>query len=152
MLNVRNILVPVDFSEASGQALEWAIKILEGVKEASIGLCHVVPAVSPVGPDAMTFDYWRIERKAALEKLAHWQRTIPEPIESYTVIGHGDVAQEVARLSQSKKVDLVVTTTHARRGVSRILHGNAAEEMVRLASCPVLVLHLHQGVPASVAA
>ena len=99
----------------------------------------------------MTFDYYRIERKAALAKLSHWERTVPNFIDSFAVIGHGGVADEVSRVCREKKIDLVITMTHGRQGVSRLLHGNLAEEMVRLAPCPVLVLHLNQEAEVAVA-
>jgi nucleotide-binding universal stress UspA family protein len=55
----------------------------------------------------------------------------------------GDLAGEVVYLCGKEKIDLVVMTTHGRQGLTRIVHPNLSEKIVRTAPCPVLVLHLN---------
>lgn len=147
MYNAKRILVPVDFSPESELALEWAVTIASGQPDAFIQLCHVFSGVvAPVGPEAFGFDYAGFEaaeRKSLEQKLRRFQRRIPKTILSSCILIKGSIAEEIERLCKKKVIDLIVMTTHGRRGLSRLLHGSATEETERLAPCPVLVLHLN---------
>jgi universal stress protein A len=148
MFNAKRLLVPVDFSPESELALDWAVMAVKDEPDAVIELCHVLPDVmAPIGPEAIAYDYMTAfdrEKKAIAGKLKTLQRRIPEPISSTYTIGKGGIAREIERLCKEKAIDLVLMTTHGRRGLSHFLHGSTTEETVRLAPCPVLVLHLNQ--------
>ena len=145
MLHPKKILVPVDFSEESAMALEWAVRLASSEQGASIVLCHVLKtAVAPVGPEMMMYDLEAMLRESAEKDLARWQEKVPSSIESHTVLSKGRVSEEVTQICQKENIDLVVMTTHGRTGLSHWVVGSAAEETVRLAPCPVLVLHLNE--------
>lgn len=147
MMTAKRILVPVDFSEQSDLALEWAVKIARGNSLARIELLHVMPEVfAPIGPEAVAFDYGRLEaaEKASAEsQMRRMQEVIPTGMTSdYTVV-KGAVSTEIARVCGEREIDLVLMTTRGRRGLTRFIEGSTTEETVRLAPCPVLVLHLN---------
>lgn len=148
MFNANRILVPVDFSPESELALEWAIRIAKEEPEGMIALCHVLPnTIMPVGPEAVAFDYsdyFEQEKKAATKKLKELRARVPKRIFSSVSVGSGAIASEIQSFCEKQCIDLVVMTTRARKGLSRLLHGSTTEETVRLAPCPVLVLHLNQ--------
>lgn len=148
MYNAKRILVPVDFSSESELALDWAVRIAQGEPDALIQLCHVYPGVfAPVGPEALGFDYAAFEaaeRKSLEAKMRRLQRRVPKEIFTACSLVKGAIAEEIRRLCEKKVIDLVVMTTHGRRGLSRLLHGSTTEETARLAPCPVLVLHLNK--------
>lgn len=148
MWNPKRILVPVDFSQESALALDWAIKMARDSADAHLFLCHVLPSlVVPTGPEVMGFDFatsYAMERRGAEERLRQLSDAIPEAIFSSYVVGEGSIAKEIERLCREKAMELVVMTTHGRRGLSRFLHGSTTEETARLAPCPVLVLHLNK--------
>ena len=52
----------------------------------------------------------------------------------------GDPGQCIVDFAESVQADLIVTPSHGRTGVKRLLIGSVAERVVRLAHCPVLVL------------
>ncbi len=146
MLNVSRILVPVDFSAESDLALNWAIRLAQEESSPLIVLCHVLPRITPVGPEAMSLpsvEYVRAERKAIEKKLHSLQMRIPSGVSSSWVIKTGPTAYEIVQVCQEKSADLAIMTTHGRRGLSHMLQGSTSEEVVRLAPCPVLVLHLN---------
>lgn len=53
----------------------------------------------------------------------------------------GDPAEEIVNFATLTHVDLVAMTTHGRRGLGKMLFGNVAEELIRRADVPVLLLH-----------
>jgi nucleotide-binding universal stress UspA family protein len=58
-----------------------------------------------------------------------------------TAIKFGDPAQEILNLITEEKVDLVAMTSHGRTGLSRLMFGSVAEEVLREAPVPVMILH-----------
>jgi nucleotide-binding universal stress UspA family protein len=52
----------------------------------------------------------------------------------------GNPATEILRVAQLCCADLIVMGTHGRRGLNRLLMGSVAEEVVRMAACPVLTV------------
>ena len=148
MFKPKRLLAPIDFSRESALAVDWAEMIVRGESEAEILLCHVLPRMTaPIGPDAIAFDLadaMKREEAAADERLAEFQSRIPNDIASDRIVCRGRVDSEIERLCNEKSIGLVIMTTHGRRGLSRLLQGSTTEETVRLAPCPVLVLHLNQ--------
>jgi len=62
------------------------------------------------------------------------------------IVERGSPASDaIARHAKTGKFDLVVMGTHARRGVSRVVLGSVAEDVVRSVKCPVLLVHLPEG-------
>ena len=55
-------------------------------------------------------------------------------------VSYGDPGMEIAKFAEDVKADLVVISSHGRRGWQRLLIGSVAERVVRLAHCPVFVL------------
>ena len=145
MFKPGRFLVPVDFSQESELALEWAIMTAKTNRESSIHLLHVlhIHIVAP-GRDSGPVNYLDIEREVAEKRLREWQARIPEGILAFSVVKEGSVSEEITALCAERGIELVIMTTHGRRGLSHMLHGSVAEETVRLAACPVLVLHLNQ--------
>ena len=146
MYKAKKLLVAIDFSPESRLALEWAIMLGKKERGASITLCHVLSnVIAPMGPEG-AFDYFNamdILEKSAKKQLAKIQGQIPKTIRSSWVLKRGNVAAEIEQLCRREGFDLVVMTTHGRQGLSHMLQGSASEETVRLAPCPVLVLHMN---------
>jgi nucleotide-binding universal stress UspA family protein len=60
----------------------------------------------------------------------------------------GDPAGSIVHLADKEGVDMIVMATHGRTGLSRLLMGSVAEEVVRKAKCPVLTVKAPAGAPA----
>jgi nucleotide-binding universal stress UspA family protein len=152
MLPLKRILVPTDFSEPAQEALKTAIEFA-GHFSAQLLLVHVVPPVpvpyQPLVSPAPAFDitaYLEELTKVSKETLQkHADQRVPQGIERTLSVSAGDPAYEILRLSQELEAELIVIATHGRGGWQRFLFGSVAEKVVRLAPCPVLVVHAPQG-------
>ena len=54
-------------------------------------------------------------------------------------------ADEIAKLAREEEVDAIVLGTHGRSGLSRLLMGSVAEEVVRNAHCSVVTVKQPEG-------
>lgn len=153
MTNCNRVLVPVDFSTDAALALDWAIRIAKEERNPTIYLLHVLPyMVDPTYLMGWTDDMVGLRYMEAERELVRWQNKIPEKMSSISLLKKGDIAGEVAAVADEKAINLVVMTTRERRGLSRIPRPNISEDVVRLALCTVLVLHLNKGAVAATTA
>ncbi len=128
----RKIVCPVDFSEESRSALTIAVDLCRRFG-ATLTLLHVrVREEVRVGPHVETKgnldDLLREAEKAGLSGVKR------EEID-------GDPRLAITEYAQKSGVDLVVMGTHGRTGRERAMMGSVAENTVRTARCPVLVVH-----------
>lgn len=146
---VKNILVPTDFSVASGEAIRYGYDLAVSLG-ATLHVLHVLE--NPFAPGAFMemyspppAQYFTDLEKRAEEKL----RAVLTPEEkerSHAVLTTrlGIPSVEILdRLDESPKIDLVVMATHGRGGVARLVMGSVTDKVVRGASCPVLTLREH---------
>lgn len=111
--------------------------------DAALLLVHVVP-VLPALPDDPKYvfkvpEYERLLHKDVDEKLAQLVSQ-KKDMTLRTIVGHGDVADEIVRIAETAKADLIVIATHGATGWRRFLFGAVAEKVVRLANSPVLTI------------
>jgi len=144
MLSFKIIVVPTDFSDYSLRSLPYAIDLaakygarlkIVFVNEPSLQ----VSDVAWVGVDerAMNTDHVR-EARRHLEKMVIDQ--VPPDVPADAEILSGNAVDEIIRFSRDVNADLIVMATHGRSGVSHMLMGSTAEQVVRKAPCPVLTL------------
>ena len=145
-LVIRHILVPLDFSGLSRQALTSAVPLARKHR-AKISLVHVVqpPTVStwrgiPGGGHYLAMNMHRLATvaKAHLEELA--TRLLPVDVRGRTLVLEGNPAYEVIMAARVLKADLVVLSTTGRSGLKRVFLGSTAERIVCHAHCPVLTV------------
>jgi nucleotide-binding universal stress UspA family protein len=139
----RTILVPVDFSEGSHAALDYAVDLAAKL-EAKLYILHVVAlpglgvpelgaALAPSVIDSIVRD-----SEAELAKLADARR--PNAQIADTLLRTGDARDVIIHTAEQIAADLIVMGTHGRRGVRRALLGSVAESVVRSSACPVLTI------------
>ncbi|EDY19062.1 UspA domain protein [Chthoniobacter flavus Ellin428] len=139
-VQVKNILVPVDFSELSLKSLHYAIPLARQFG-AKITLLYVVEPLtySPEFPSWMVLPPDpAVEMRKELSDLR--KARIPEDIDVDIAVYDDFVPSGVIEAARSSCADLIVITTHGRTGLHRLLDGSACEKIVRLAPCPVLAL------------
>jgi nucleotide-binding universal stress UspA family protein/quercetin dioxygenase-like cupin family protein len=139
MPSIQTILHPTDFSENSRYAFQTACALARP-NQATLLVLHVMmPSVSPVFQPPPPDPSRSAESQESLAPLP-W----PEPSDPQTRVEHrvaeGDPAEEILRLAEELRCDLVVMGTHGRTGLGRFLTGSVAEEVLRKAVCPVLVV------------
>jgi nucleotide-binding universal stress UspA family protein len=140
-LMLERILVPIDFSDCSLDAVEYAAVVAQQA-QASVELLHVLEPVS-YGLD-FTLGHAEERRQtkdrlaARLEQIATALAGAGIPCKSRLRGGlPGDSILDEARALPS---DLIVMGTHGRRGISHALGGSVAEAVLRRAQCPVLTV------------
>lgn len=144
----QKILVPIDGSPASNLGLNEAIKLAKD-QGAKLRLFHLVDEYIAVSsPDGMAFsntddlfDALRQSGKKIVEKaeaLARRNGLTPESVmlESFG----GRAADFIVQHANKWGADLIVLGTHGRRGVKRLVMGSDAEQVVRTARVPVLLV------------
>lgn len=139
-LQIRHILVPMDFSDFARQALRHAIPLATGFG-AKITLLHVVEL--PVYPTEMGTVVVHQERTAGAsrkELAALGEKLIPASLRGRVLVCMGRPYEEIARTARRLKADLIVLTTHGYTGLKHVLLGSTAERVVRHAPCPVLTV------------
>jgi nucleotide-binding universal stress UspA family protein len=137
MIQLTNVLVAVDFDEASNVALRYA-RTLAGSFGARL---HVLHVMENLFLRAMANDPRAIEAgttKRLLDVLTDEDRT---KLHAVPVIRKSDEpADEIVKYAKAEQIDLIVMGTHGRPGVAHLLMGSVAEKVVRTAPCPVLTL------------
>jgi len=139
---IRNILVPIDFSESSENAAAAAasLSVRDG---ATVHLLHayVIPVEAvrlalPVShPYVEQFVKESTEQlKALAAKCCAGAALGPFLVES------GDPREVIVHTAAKLNAELIVMGTHGRRGLTRALIGSVAESVVRTAACSVLVV------------
>ncbi|MBT8381325.1 MAG: universal stress protein [Ignavibacteriaceae bacterium] len=143
-LEIKKVLIPIDFSDYSKSALRYAINFAKCFK-AEMHLIYVVePVIYP--PDFSMGQIaipsvnaeWDERAKDELSKLA--KEEIPNDVKSKTIIKTGKPFLEIIETAAEEDIDLIIISTHGHSGVEHILFGSTAEKVVRKAPCPVLTL------------
>ena len=141
-LKIKQILVPIDFSECSKKGLRYAIALAREHK-AAITLAYVVPSISMLG-EYGGIDYASMNkemRESADRELATVAvDEIRGVVPSDTVVCTGSPAGEIVSIAKTLPADMIVISTHGRTGLKHALLGSVAERVVQTAMCPVLVV------------
>lgn len=142
---IKKILVPVDFSEFSKNALRYAVEFARGREIEKLYLIYVIepviyPADFSMGQVALPSVELEINSKAKdeLENLA--KKEIPENLYSEIIIKTGKPFVEINETAQEIDADLIIIASHGHTGMEQILFGSTAEKVIRKAPCPVLSL------------
>lgn len=147
MQGIRKILVPVDFSDPSRVALEYAVgwAVPFGAK---VDVLHVwqAPAFVPLPslPEASPADVTLVElvKNTAEQTL---DRFVAEARKRGVAVREalsepGSPAHTIVEVAKKGGYDLLVLGTHGHTGLAHALIGSVAERVVRHASCPVLTV------------
>ena len=139
----KDVLVAYDGSPQSESALEYALG--EFADENLTVLYAVDPGEAGYGARAATPSYseeWYDQaREAAEETLAEAEeRATAEGLTVDTTVEVGGPANAIVEYAEEEDVDHIVTGSHGRSGVTRILLGSVAETVVRRSPVPVTVV------------
>lgn len=146
MLEIRRILVPVDFSEYGQHAMRYGCELARQFSS-ELHLLHVVEDIYPMVPEAGLLipaqtDFLTGLRESAEKALGQ----LPPPDLANGIdtvvrqISSGRPFLEIVRYADENRINLIVIGTHGRSGLEHILMGSVAERIVRKAPCPVLTV------------
>ena len=135
MLHFKNILVPLDFDEG-GEGLAAAAAQLASRFNAKLHLLHAIDLTLGVDVPPGCMRTMIEESEEQLERLgerfARYGFVVATRMENPALF-----IQDYLR---STPIDLVLMTTHGRKGLARMVVGSTTERVIRHAACPVLTL------------
>lgn len=145
-LQLKKIVVPVDFSECAERGLDYAIGLAQAFK-ARLVLINVIQLHHDL-PPVVIYSHSKINRWAREVAEAHMADLVRATdfggVKFETEIKMGSPAQKVCRYASKAAADLIVTSTHGRTGLPHVFIGSVAEHMMRYARLPVLVVPVHK--------
>ncbi len=144
MLKIQQILCPVDFSEFSTRAFDYAYSLARHYG-ARLTLEHVVQPLTSLYPyyafpETLNEVYWDLDSNAQ-EQLGNlvshrtWNGLKPD-----TVVHRGMLPETILAYAEAQHADLIVMGTHGRQGLDRVTMGSVTEKVLRKSCCPVLVV------------
>jgi nucleotide-binding universal stress UspA family protein len=138
---VKQILFLTDFSSRATSAFPYAMFLARSYGS-KILLTHILPPtprhsipLEPI-PDVMHPDY--LQAKQEVKQFLSSSPFGDVPYE--VVVERGELWPTVSEIIAQHNVDLIVLATHGRHGIGKLLLGSVAEEVFRLAACPVLTV------------
>lgn len=142
-MNLKNILVAVDFSPHSRKALEYAIDLAKkfGAKLHLVHAYHLPIQIAMPDQIVIPGNLWADVRDAAARKLDKSAQLVTGA--SVAVETHLTEAQPsvgIVEVASKIGADLIVMGTRGLSGVKHVLLGSVAERTVRMAHCPVLTV------------
>ncbi len=145
MRPINHIMLATDFSESVQAATDLAIQFASKFA-ARLTLLHVFDAPSYVGAFgdvyfAVPADQGkrvRADADRALAQLA--ERATAAGITTETLVVEGTAHQGILAAAQSRNIDLIVLGSHGRTGLKHMVLGSVAEDVVRVATCPVVTV------------
>jgi nucleotide-binding universal stress UspA family protein len=140
VIKIETLLVPIDFSPASMQMLNYAAAFAKRFN-ANVHLVHVYPpdeaALVPGAGDLMR---QTAEELFSDQLLPVHRKQVRSFLPQNYHVRSGIAYQEICQLAREIQADLIVLATRGHTGLKRVLLGSTAERVVRMAPCPVLVI------------
>ena len=139
------VLAAVDASEAAHEVLRAGANFARHIRGGELHLVHVVedlppPVVlvpPPAGLGVTSTEIMAAAREHVEELAAEARAQFPGRLATH--VAAGSAWKQILQVAIDVQADLIVVGTHGRAGVKRLLLGSVAENIVRKASCPVLV-------------
>jgi len=144
MSRAERILVAVDNSELTQRTLQFAIRHARA-DHWRIDLIYVLPGPLPTPTNGLPAareilgDLAHREDAASRRWLQDLWEHVPEELRGDLLVRHGDPGGHILEEARGG-YELVVLGTHGRTGLQHVLLGSVAEQVVRRAPCPVLVV------------
>lgn len=138
---IKNILVPIDFSENSKKGMDTARKVAATFKS-QINYIHIIeqqlhPTFHVVGIESV-FTINSDLKDVSLNKLKSFCFKQGET-STFTVL-EGTAHREISDYAKEISCDLIIMSTHGYTGLDHVLIGSTTERVVRIAPCPVLIV------------
>jgi nucleotide-binding universal stress UspA family protein len=140
-MEIKNVLVPVDFSENSKKILE-AARYFSEICQAQLHVVFVVQSFDDYSgffvPHMPVAKFEEEMVQAAEEKMKGFLLGQNKIVAKVLV---GDVGEEIIRHAEETGMDLIVMGTHGYKGLEKVMFGSVAEKVVRSSPCPVLTIN-----------
>jgi len=148
MVQIRNILIPVDFSENSQKAVEYGLFLARN-HGAKVYMMHVisqrvVDAIHELSIKGYKGDFVEIMKNVRQDREKEMRSlvasSIADGLKIKFILKEGKVGTEIIDVAKEVKADLIVIGHQGRTALSDVLLGSVARYVVNHAKCPVLVI------------
>jgi nucleotide-binding universal stress UspA family protein len=142
-MNLRNIIVAIDFSPHSRKALEYAIDLAKkfGAKIHLVHAYHLPIQIAMPDQIVIPGNLWADVRDAAARKLDKSAQLVTAAgLGVETHLSEAQPSVGIVEAATKLGADLIVMGTRGLSGVKHVLLGSVAERTVRMAHCPVLTV------------
>lgn len=137
LMNVKKVLFPTDMSDLSLAGLKQAAQLTRD-EGATLHIVHVEEPAPAFGEGAL---YMGMAETVREQLRARLDEVHPDlPVKCQRELLSGDPATAICDYAREHGMDVILMTSHGRTGLSRLFMGSVAEEVVRQAPCPVIVL------------
>ncbi|QJA06346.1 universal stress protein [Thermosulfurimonas marina] len=147
MAEIKTILFPVDFTEASERVAGYARLFTEKFGAKLIVLFVVEDIMRYAGfyvPHAALEKMEKDLFEGAQKRMAEFVEQNFSGMEVEPLVVSGEIAEKICEVAREKGADLIIMGTHGRRGLEKALFGSVAEKVVKTAPCPVLTVNPFQ--------
>lgn len=145
-MSYAKILIPLDGSELAEQAMDAAVPLSKsfGAPVVLVGVLDLTAGMYDVYSEAFSPVDLRAQLETFLEAaLARAQTALEQNGVAVTrLLRVGVPYEEIVAAAAEEGAELIVMTTHGRKGLSHMLLGSVTERVIRTAPCPVLVVPL----------
>ncbi len=145
-IEVRRILVPIDFSENAASVLDWAAHLAQehGSRILLLHVYHLPVEVQQLEGAYLPPDFWSTVKNEAEQQLGRFAEDLRgRGLEVEALVREGYPATVIVEEAESLEADLLVIGTHGLSGLKHMLLGSIAERVVQKAPCPVLTVKSH---------
>jgi nucleotide-binding universal stress UspA family protein len=144
MPKIERILCPIDFSEFSEKAYDYAQSVAWHYR-ATLFVQHVIDSLAPYYPyHAFPEAYDELCRKLRAGAERHLQEFVEQHswrgVQPQCIVGDGAATDLILDFAAAQAVDLIVMGTHGLRGIDHLTLGSVTEKVLRKARCPVLAV------------
>lgn len=133
----KKILVPIDFSESSSQAIDAALEVAESPSD-----IEVVNVIAPLDDPVLIGSVVMTDETHLAGRQEHLERYLKEhgygAVQARAFLG--DPGTVIVERAAEVETDLIVIPSHGYRGLQRLVLGSTTERVVRHAAAPVLIL------------
>lgn len=144
MLKIERTLCPVDFSECSAEAYDYAYSLARHY-EAKLFVLHVAEQLLALYdgyvPQPQVDEVYANQSAHAHERFHELAASTGNDVDQQFVFQRGDsAADSILSFAEDHQIDLIVMGTHGRRGLDRLIMGSVVERVLRKTRCPILTV------------
>ena len=144
-IDVRTILVPIDFSPNAEAVLDWAAHLAEEHQSKLVLLhaYHLPVDFQQLEGAYLPPDFWTQVKSDASQNLDRYAADLRgRGLSVETVVREGYPASVIEEEARDRHADLIVIGTRGHTGLKHLLLGSVAERVVQKAPCPVLTVKM----------
>ncbi|MFH1215604.1 MAG: universal stress protein [Pseudomonadota bacterium] len=144
-MQVKKILVPIDFSENANHVLEYGAFVAKKF-EAELEAIFVAQTFQDYSeffePHMPIVQFEEDLVAGAKERMTSFlKENLDAAARCKGVVLSGDVSETILEYVKEHNIDLVVMGTHGYKGLEKVLFGSIAEKVVKMSPCPVLTIN-----------